>query len=108
MNGGAGGPHDEPGSPELDDVLAEDVARLAVADVVVERVSAVDDLARAVAAADGADERVACPARAARAPAREDRRPGLGARAVAGRRPAALAREEIEGEAAAVEENGAV
>src|SRR3954452_16102260 len=102
MNGGAGGPHHEPGSAELDDVLAEDVARLAVADVVVERVSSVGDLARAVAPADGADERGVCAARAARAPAREDRGPGLGAGAVARGRAAAFAREEVDGEAAAV------
>src|SRR3954452_16911774 len=108
MNGGAGGPHNEPGSAELDDVLAEDVTRLGVAEVVVERVSAVGDLTRAVAPADGADERAARTAGAAGPPVREDRRPGLGAGAVARRRPAAFAREEVDGEAAAVEQHGAV
>src|SRR4051812_26079139 len=108
MHGGAGGPHDEPRSAELHDVLTEDVARLAVADVVVERVSAISDLARAVAPADGADERAARAAPAARAPAREDRRPSLGAGAVARGLPAAFAREEVDGEAAAVEQHGAV
>src|SRR3954470_19584581 len=108
MNGDTGGPHDEPGSAELDDVLAEDVARLAVADVVVERVPAVGDLARAVAPADGADERAARAPPPAGAPAREDRRPGLGAGAVARGLPAAFAREEVDGEAAAVEQHGAV
>src|SRR4051812_16109546 len=108
MDGGAGGSHYQPGPAELDDVLAEDVARVAVAEVVIQRVPVVGDLARAVAPADGADERVARAAPGAGAPAREDRRPGLGARAVARRRPAAFAREAVHDEAAAVEQDGAV
>ena len=53
----SGRPYDEPEAAELVDVLAEDLQRLAVTDVVVERLARVGHLPASVASPDRAEQR---------------------------------------------------
>ena len=52
----AGGTNHEPASAELDDVLAQDLSRLAVADVVVERPAGIGELPLAIRAPRGPEQ----------------------------------------------------
>src|SRR5207248_3183261 len=98
--------HDAPQTAVLGDVLAEDLARLAIADVVVERPTCVRRLQPSVAPADRADERPAGTDTSARSALDDERRPCGGAGAGAAAR-AAVGREGVEHEAAVVEEDAA-
>src|SRR5262249_23751961 len=93
---------DEPRPAELLHVLAEDLAGLPVADVVVERTAGVGDLELAVLATGRTDLLAAADR------AREIRRPRLRAGAVAAATTSGVPRARIEDEAATVEQDVAV
>src|ERR671937_1120967 len=97
-------PQDQPAAAELEHVLAEDLARAAIADVVVERPARVGDLAPAVAALHGPEERPLYARADAELPLRRVvRGPGLRAGPVAGTAPM-VARERVENVAATIVE----
>src|SRR5262249_22432230 len=99
---------DQPQAAELGHALAEDLPGLLVGDVVVERASRVGRLEAAVAPA-GRPEKRGLPAPVRRPAARVHvGRPFLGARSGAFALATRVAREGVDGKAAAVEENAAV
>ena len=82
------GGDDPPGGAELVDALARRLARLLIADEVVERVMVVGHLELAVLALRRAEQRGADAVAGDRLAVRRERRPERGARAVAGARRA--------------------
>src|SRR5204862_2316922 len=94
---------DQPGAAEFDDVLAADLPRLCVADVVVERPAVISDLAAAVAALGRADQRALDAGARSQRPFRVIDRPGLCAGAVASAAAVLVSRERVEHVPVAVE-----
>src|SRR5439155_8529019 len=99
---------DQPEAAELGDVLAENLARGPVADVVVERAPRVGDLQPPVTAANGAEQRALDAGVRAGRCADDIRRPGRRAGAAAHATVARVPGEGVEREAAPVEEDPAV
>src|SRR4051794_8474689 len=100
--------HDQPIAAELGHVLAEDLAGLRLAAVVVERSAAVGDLVVLLAPQDAAEQLRSRAAPSAQPAGRVERRPGVRAVAEARTRAAAVLRERVERVAAAVDEDRAV
>ncbi len=95
-----------PRAAELEDVVAEDLAN-GVVDVEVEGVALVGHLPATVAALDGADQVPVDAAAGTGTALGVERRPSVGARAIAASLSARVAGEEVEGAVAAIEEDGA-
>src|SRR3954447_14751688 len=87
---------DPPGAAELVDGLAGDLARLPVADEVVERMARVGDLELSVTAPGRPEQRRLDAGARKRLALREERRPQRGAGAVADARRAPVGREVVE------------
>src|SRR5713101_199934 len=96
---------DPPRAAELVDALARRLARLPVADEVVERVTAVRDLELAVLALRRTEQRGADTGTGDRLALREERRPERRARAIANARRALVLDEVVERDSLAVDEN---
>src|SRR6476469_8151557 len=101
----SGGREDVPLGAELIQPLSVGVARPAVADVVVERVLCVGDLAPAVRPADRSDLRARCAGTHVRVRAGDQSGPHAEACARAPARAGLVALEELEGAAAAVDKD---
>ncbi len=103
----AGGTNHEPASAELDDVLAQDLSRLAVADVVVERPAGIGELSPAVRASRGPEQFPAGSGSRAKRAADDVRWPRGGASARARGPAARIPCEAVEGLAVTVEQHDA-
>jgi hypothetical protein len=99
------GTNDTPHAAELGHVLAEDLARLPIADVVVERSSCVRDLKRAVRSARRAEEASGRATAGARSRFDDIRRPRPSTRTAARAPLTWITSEAVENETAAVEED---